>query len=252
MRAPRRPSSTGRGASCCRRPSWRTRGSSGTSSWRGCGTCWRSGISPPGAGCRPNPRGALRMLPNRSHSSSPAVDHVPVMAPEVAELLEPRPGDTVVDCTFGAGGHAAVLEPHLRGSGTYIGIDRDHEAEPFFARFAAGATSQTRFLHGDFALVLRNMVAGGARVQAILMDLGVSSMQIDRPHRGFSYATDAPLDMRMDASADPSAADLVNEEGERELATIFRRYGDERYARQIARAIARRRRQRPFERTSEL
>ena len=77
------------------------------------------------------------MLPNLSHSNSPAVEHVPVMAPEAAELLEPRPGDTVVDCTFGAGGHAAVLEPYLRGSGTYIGIDRDHEAEPFFARFAA-------------------------------------------------------------------------------------------------------------------
>ena len=192
------------------------------------------------------------MLPNLSHSSSPAVEHVPVMAPEVAELLEPRPGDTVVDCTFGAGGHAAVLEPHLRGSGTYIGIDRDHEAEPFFARFAAGATSQTRFLHGDFALVLRNMVASGTRVQAILMDLGVSSMQIDRPHRGFSYANDAPLDMRMDATAELTAAEIVNTWDERDLAGVLRTFGEERYAFQIARAIVRRRAREPFARTGDL
>ena len=177
------------------------------------------------------------MLPNLSHSSSAAVEHVPVMAPEVADLLEPRPGDTIVDCTFGAGGHAAVLEPYLCGSGTYIGIDRDHEAEPFFARFAADATSQTRFVHGDFALVLRNMVASGTRVQAILMDLGVSSMQIDRPHRGFSYANDAPLDMRMDATAELTAAEIVNTWDERDLAGVLRTYGEERYSFQIARAI---------------
>ena len=114
------------------------------------------------------------------------MDHVPVMAAEVCELLEPRAGDTVVDCTFGAGGHAAMLEPHLCGSGTYIAVDRDREVEPFYERFAADATSETRFVHGDFALVLRNMAATGVRVEAILMDLGVSSMQIDRPHRGFS------------------------------------------------------------------
>jgi 16S rRNA (cytosine1402-N4)-methyltransferase len=192
------------------------------------------------------------MLPNLSHSSSAAVEHVPVMAPEVADLLEPRPGDTIVDCTFGAGGHAAVLEPHLRGSGTYIGIDRDHEAEPFFARFASDATSQTRFLHGDFALVLRNLVASGQRVQAILMDLGVSSMQIDRPHRGFSYANDAPLDMRMDASADLTAAEIVNTWDERDLAGVLRTFGEERYSFQIARAIARRRKLEPFERSGDL
>src|SRR5204862_5673016 len=92
----------------------------------------------------------------------------------------------------------------------------------------------------------------GVEADAILLDLGVSSMQLDRPERGFSYATDAPLDMRMDPSADESAADLVNEAPERELQTIFRRYGEERYARQIARAIVRRRRARPFERTGEL
>ena len=84
------------------------------------------------------------------------------------------------------------------------------------------------------------------------MDLGVSSMQLDRRERGFSYAADAPLDMRMDPSAPVSAREVVNEAGERELEDIFRRYGEERYARQIARAIARRRAQQPFERTGDL
>ena len=87
---------------------------------------------------------------------------------------------------------------------------------------------------------------------AILLDLGVSSMQLDRPERGFSYAADAPLDMRMDPSAEVSARELVNELDERELQTIFHRYGEERYAKQIARAIVRRRRERPFERTGDL
>jgi 16S rRNA (cytosine1402-N4)-methyltransferase len=192
------------------------------------------------------------MLPNLSHSSSAPVEHVPVMAAEVADLLEPRPGDTVVDCTFGAGGHAAVLEPYLCGSGTYVAVDRDREVEPFYERFAAAATSETRFVHGDYALVLRNMAATGARVQAILMDLGMSSMQIDRPHRGFSYANDAPLDMRMDAGADLTAADIVNTWDERELASVLRTFGEERYAFQIARAIVRRRAVTPFRRSADL
>jgi 16S rRNA (cytosine1402-N4)-methyltransferase len=192
------------------------------------------------------------MLPNLSHSSSAAVEHVPVMATEVADLLEPRPGDTIVDCTFGAGGHAAVLEPHLHGTGKYIAIDRDREAEPFYERFAAAATSETQFLHGDFALVLRNLVAAGTRVQAILMDLGVSSMQIDRPHRGFSYASDAPLDMRMDAGSDLTAAEIVNTWDERDLAAVLRTFGEERYASQIARAVVRRRAVREFQRSGDL
>ncbi len=193
------------------------------------------------------------MLPNLSHSSNPDVaGHVPVMAVEVAELLELRPGDTVVDCTFGAGGHAAVLEPQLRGSGCYIAVDKDPDVEPFFASFAAGASSATRFVHGDFALVLRNMAATGQRAHAVLMDLGMSSMQVDRPDRGFSYASDAPLDMRMDPSADLSAATIVNEWPERDLAGIFRELGEERFARQIARAIVRRRAARPFTRTGDL
>jgi 16S rRNA (cytosine1402-N4)-methyltransferase len=191
------------------------------------------------------------MLPNVLQPSAP--DHVPVLAEEVRAALAVQPGETVVDATFGAGGHASLLADDLRGRGKLIAIDRDPSARPYFERFQRRhANLQTRFLRGDFATVLGQLAGNGAGADAILLDLGVSSMQLDRPERGFSYATDAPLDMRMDPTADTSARELVNETDERELATVFRRYGDERYARQIARAIVRRRRERPFERTGEL
>jgi len=180
------------------------------------------------------------------------VEHVPVLASEVAELLDLQPGDTVVDGTFGAGGHAALLEPQLRGHGCYIAIDRDPEAERHFKRFAAGASADTRFIHGNFALVLRNLAATGLRVDALVLDLGISSMQIDRPERGFSYAADAPLDMRMDTTGDLTAAEIVNEWDEREIAQLLRGYGEERFSRQIARAIVRRRAREPFARTGDL
>jgi 16S rRNA (cytosine1402-N4)-methyltransferase len=109
-----------------------------------------------------------------------------------------------------------------------------------------------RFLRGDFALVLSQLAANGVKADAILLDLGISSMQVDRPERGFSYATDAPLDMRMDPSSEPTAAAIVNTWDERELVTIFRRYGEERFAAPIARAIVRRREELPFTRTGEL
>jgi 16S rRNA (cytosine1402-N4)-methyltransferase len=177
--------------------------------------------------------------------------HVPVLAAETADLLDLRPGDAVVDCTFGAGGHAALLEPALRGNGVYVAVDRDPLARGFFERFSAQATAETRFLRGDFALVLRNLVATGMRAQAVLMDLGVSSMQIDEPERGFSFMRDGPLDMRMGPDG-PSAADLVNTLEPAELARIFFVYGEERQSRRIAAALARRRALEPFARTLDL
>jgi 16S rRNA (cytosine1402-N4)-methyltransferase len=158
----------------------------------------------------------------------------------------------VVDATFGAGGHAGLLAADLRGKGKLVGIDRDPSARPYFERVRRQAAVPARFLRGEFSIVLQQLASNGVRADAILLDLGVSSMQLDRPERGFSYAVDAPLDMRMDPSSEPSAADLVNDAPERELQTIFRRYGEERYARQIARAIVKRRRERPFARTGEL
>jgi 16S rRNA (cytosine1402-N4)-methyltransferase len=191
------------------------------------------------------------MLPNALLPN--ATDHVPVLADEVRERLAVQPGETVVDATFGAGGHSAVLAEDLQGQGKLIAIDRDPTARDYFEGFKRRhARLQTRFLRGDFAVVLGQLAGNGARADAILLDLGVSSMQLDRPERGFSYAADAPLDMRMDPTAERSARGLVNDATERELETIFRRYGEERYARQIARAIGRRRKERPFERTGEL
>jgi len=191
------------------------------------------------------------MLPNVLQRND-STDHVPVLAEEVRELLAIRPGETVVDATFGAGGHAAILAADLRGKGRFIAVDRDPSVRPYFEGFRRHAGVQSRFLRGEASAVLDQLAENGVQADAILLDLGVSSMQIDRPERGFSYAVDAPLDMRMDPTADLSAADLVNEEPEGELATIFRRYGEERYAKQIARAIGRRRKQRPIERTGEL
>jgi 16S rRNA (cytosine1402-N4)-methyltransferase len=190
------------------------------------------------------------MLPNALRPS--ATDHVPVLADEVRRLLDVQPGEAVVDSTFGGGGHAELLALDLRGRGRFIAIDRDPSARQYFERFRKRAGVQARFLRGEFATVLDQLATNDVRVDAILLDLGVSSMQLDRPERGFSYAVDAPLDMRMDPSADETAADIVNNASERELQEIFRRYGEERYARQIARAIVRRRRREPFSRTGEL
>jgi len=191
------------------------------------------------------------MLPNVLPRN--AADHVPVLADEVRELLAVQPGETVIDATFGAGGHARLLARDLAGEGKLVAIDRDPAAKSYVDRFRAQAVGvDVRFLRGDHAVVLAQLAANGVAADAILLDLGVSSMQIDRPERGFSYATDAPLDMRMDPSSEPSAREIVNGWDERELASVFRRYGEERYAAQIARAIVRRRAERPFERTGDL
>jgi 16S rRNA (cytosine1402-N4)-methyltransferase len=190
------------------------------------------------------------MLPNvLPHNAS---DHTPVLADEVRALLAVKPGETVVDATFGAGGHARLLAQDLRGSGKLVAIDRDPSAKAHFDRFKAQAGVDVRFLRGDFALVLTQLSTNDIKADAILLDIGVSSMQIDRPERGFSYATDAPLDMRMDPSGEITAATIVNTWDEKELAKIFRRYGEERYAGPIARAIARRRTEQPFFRTLDL
>jgi len=191
------------------------------------------------------------MLPNVQRTD--AADHVPVLAEEVRELLDVQPGETIVDATFGAGGHSRILASELQGSGKLVAIDRDPTVRPYFDRVKASARGvQMRFLRGDYAVVLSQLAGNGVRADAVLLDLGLSSMQVDRPERGFSYATDAPLDMRMDPSDEHSAADVLATADERELETIFRRYGEERYARQIARGIVRRREEASITRTGQL
>jgi 16S rRNA (cytosine1402-N4)-methyltransferase len=190
------------------------------------------------------------MLPNVLQPRE--ADHVPVLAEEVRSGLAVQPGETVVDATFGAGGHASLLAADLCGTGKLIAIDRDPTARTYFERLAKRTTVNTRLLRGDFGVVLPQLAGNGVRADAILLDLGVSSMQLDRPERGFSYAADAPLDMRMDPSQELTAREIVNAWPERELVSIFRRHGEERYAKQIARAILRQRKEQPFERTGEL
>jgi len=178
--------------------------------------------------------------------------HIPVLAGELIELLDPRPGAVAVDCTVGGGGHARLVADRIGPAGTLIGIDRDPIAEERFAELAAEVPCATRFIRADFASGLEQLRAEGVRADLLYMDLGMSSMQVDTWERGFSYAYDAPLDMRMDPAQELTAADVVNEWDERRLARLLREYGDERYAGRIARAIVRDRRRAPIETTHAL
>ncbi|HEU4702148.1 MAG TPA: 16S rRNA (cytosine(1402)-N(4))-methyltransferase RsmH [Conexibacter sp.] len=178
--------------------------------------------------------------------------HIPVLAGELIELLDPQPGAVAVDCTIGGGGHARLVADRIGPAGTLIGIDRDPLAEERFAELAAEVPCATRFIRADFASGLEQLREEGVRADLVYMDLGMSSMQVDTWERGFSYAYDAPLDMRMDPSQELTAADVVNEWDERRLARLLREYGDERYAGRIARAIVRDRRRAPIETTHAL
>ena len=169
--------------------------------------------------------------------------HIPVLLNEVVDAMQPAAGRTLVDGTFGAGGYSRAL---LAGGAAVIAFDRDPSAR----KFADG-------LPGDrFRLVERRFSeldeeTGDGAVDGVVLDIGVSSMQLDEAERGFSFMRDGPLDMRMAADG-PTAADLVNEAEPEEIARILYVYGEERESRRIARAIARRREERPFSRTLEL
>ncbi len=181
--------------------------------------------------------------------------HVPVMRDRIVELLSPaldRPGSVFVDCTLGLGGHARALLTACPGA-RLVGIDRDPAAlEIAGVRLATfeGRVQLVRAVFDELPEVLER--TGHRRVQAILMDLGLSSMQIDRPERGFAYAVDAPLDMRMDAEGGPTAADVVNTYPVRDLARILKTYGEERFADRIARRIVTVRESGPIRSSAEL
>lgn len=180
------------------------------------------------------------------------LEHVPVLAAELLDVLDPQPGETAVDVTFGAGGHARLVAERIGPDGLLIAIDRDPEAQQRFEQFAREAPCRTRFVREPFAQALEQLVADGLKADVVYADLGFSSMQIDTPQRGFSYTTEAPLDMRMDPEHGESAADLVATWDERRLVRVFREYGEERFASQIARAIVRRRAETPIRTTTEL
>ena len=165
--------------------------------------------------------------------------HIPVLAGELIDLLDPHPGETAVDCTFGGGGHARLIADRLGPEGTLIGIDRDPVAEERFGEIAAELPCRTRFIRADFVSALGQLDEEGVRADLAYLDLGMSSMQVDTWERGFSYAYDAPLDMRMGPEQDLTAREIVNEWDERRLARLLREYGEERYANRIARGIVR-------------
>jgi len=167
--------------------------------------------------------------------------HVPVLAGELIEALGPQPGQTAIDCTLGAGGHARLVADRLGPAGTLIAIDRDPTAETAFAELAAEVACETRFVRADFASGLQLLLDEGVRADMVYMDLGMSSMQVDTRERGFSYAYDAPLDMRMDPDQELTAAEIVNGWDRRRIARILREYGEERFADRIAGEIVRRR-----------
>lgn len=167
--------------------------------------------------------------------------HVPVLAGELIDLTEPAAGDTVVDCTFGAGGHARLMAERIGSTGTLICIDRDAAAQERFDELAAEVACNTRFLRMDYADALELLAAEGVEADLVYLDLGISSMQVDARERGFSYSADAPLDMRMDQEQELDARAVVNGWEERQLAQVLRRFGEEPNARIIAREIARRR-----------
>jgi 16S rRNA (cytosine1402-N4)-methyltransferase len=178
--------------------------------------------------------------------------HIPVLAGELIDLVDPRPGELAVDCTFGGGGHARLIADRIGPAGMLIGIDRDPIAEERFAELAAEVQCHTRFIRADFVNGLSQLLEEDVRADLLYMDLGMSSMQVDTWARGFSYAYDAPLDMRMDPEQELTAREIVNSWDERRLARLLRDYGEERYATQIARAISRSRRRHELTTTQEL
>lgn len=179
--------------------------------------------------------------------------HEPVMRAEVLHFLSPRPGGTYVDATVGAGGHSDALLEAAGGNCRLIGIDRDPEALQAARRVLGRWGGAVHLVHACFDrldAVLDDLGVG--LVDGVLMDLGVSSMQLDRPERGFSYQHDAPLDMRMDPTRGPTAADLVNRLDARELTRILREFGEEPWAARIARFIVEARQREPITTTGRL
>ncbi|MEA2449109.1 MAG: rRNA (cytosine1402-N4)-methyltransferase [Thermoleophilaceae bacterium] len=178
--------------------------------------------------------------------------HVPVLAGELIDVLHPHAGETAVDCTFGDGGHARLVADRIGPDGTLVCVDRDPAAEERFDAFSREVACDTRFLRMDFAEGLELLWDEGFEADLLYLDLGISSMQIDTWQRGFSYSYDAPLDMRMDTTQDLDAREVINTWDERRLAQLFQRYGEERFARRIAREIVKRRARAEIETTHEL
>ncbi|WP_250458558.1 16S rRNA (cytosine(1402)-N(4))-methyltransferase RsmH [Microbulbifer litoralis] len=177
--------------------------------------------------------------------------HRSVLLREAVDALVIDPGGFYIDGTFGRGGHSALVLEKLNDNGRLLAVDKDPQAVDF-ARERFAGDARFSIWHGSFADMDEAAGDRAGQVTGILLDLGVSSPQLDQAERGFSFMQDGPLDMRMDTSRGPSAADWVNSEAEAELVRVFKEYGEERFARRMAAAIVRRRAEKPFERTLDL
>jgi len=208
----------------------------------------RSAGRPP----RRRPPGNVVRQPAGPASQGDRPGHIPVLATELLELLDPQAGQTAIDCTFGDGGHARAVAERLGASGTLVAIDRDPLSEERFAELAAEVACSVRFIRSGYAEALEQLAGEGLRSDLAYFDLGMSSMQVDTRERGFSYSYEAPLDMRMDPAQELTAREIVADWDERRMARTLRDFGEERHANAIARAIVRRRAQAPIETTVEL
>lgn len=178
--------------------------------------------------------------------------HLPVMAAEVVALLGSAPGHVLADLTVGAGGHAGQFLRATAPTGRVIGSDRDETALALARERLAEFGDRVSLTHADWPAALERLEVDDVRPDAILMDIGVSSMQMDDPERGFSLREDGPLDMRMDRSVGGTAADFLNGAKESEIEMALAAWGEEPHAAKISRAIVRRRRERPFRTTGDL
>jgi 16S rRNA (cytosine1402-N4)-methyltransferase len=178
--------------------------------------------------------------------------HIPVLANELLELLDPHPGQVAIDCTFGGGGHAHLIAERLGSSGTLIAIDRDPLAEERFAELAQQVPCTVRFIRAGYAEALELLTRERVRADLIYFDLGMSSMQVDTRERGFSYSFQAPLDMRMDPTQELDARAIVAGYDQRALTRLLRDFGEERHASSIARAIVNTRERTPIQSTIQL
>jgi 16S rRNA (cytosine1402-N4)-methyltransferase len=177
--------------------------------------------------------------------------HEPVMTAETVALLEPSRGGLFVDCTVGLGGHTRALL--AAGATQLIGLDRDSAALAMAAESLTAWRDRVELVHADYRELPTVLAARGVEtIDGALADLGVSSMQLDAPGRGFSFRRDEPLDMRMDQSGGPTAADLIAEAGEQDLANVIFQYGEERFSRRIARGIVEARKAAPIVSTGQL
>ncbi|MEK7620237.1 MAG: 16S rRNA (cytosine(1402)-N(4))-methyltransferase RsmH [Patescibacteria group bacterium] len=181
------------------------------------------------------------------------MQHKPVLLDEVSNYLKPEPKSLLIDGTVGLGGHAATLLPRVLPGGRLLGIDRDAANLEMARERLSGFGSAVVLVHDSYAHVRTHAYAHGfTHVNAILLDLGFSSVHVDDPARGFSFQNDGPLDMRYDQSQSLTAQEIVNTWPEEELARIFRQYGEELNARPFARLIVRSRDKNPITRTTQL